>query len=86
MALNAHLRLKARSGPIQGSVTEVQSFTVRLTNALIASITMQLPNTTHPDQVKLDTFEEIAFRYEKIEWTWTDGDVSATDDWLSGIA
>jgi type VI secretion system secreted protein Hcp len=39
-----------------------------------------------PDQVRLDTFEEVAFRYEKIEWTWTDGDVSATDDWLSGIA
>ncbi len=64
-----------------GTGAELQHFTVKLTNASIASIAMQMPNTTHPDLVRLDTFEEVAFTYQAIEWTWTDGGIVASDDW-----
>ena len=63
-----------------GTGAEVQYFTVKLTNASIASIAMQMPNTTHPDLAKLETFEEVAFAYQAIEWTWTDGNLVASDD------
>jgi type VI secretion system secreted protein Hcp len=69
-----------------GTGTEVQHFTIRLTNASIASIRMQMPNIRDPELMKLETFEEIAFTYQKIEWTWTDGGITAVDDWESPIA
>ena len=69
-----------------GTGTEVQYFTVKLTNASIASIAMRMPNTTHPDLTKLESFEEVAFTYQAIEWTWTDGGIVASDDWEAQIA
>ena len=69
-----------------GAGAEVQHFTVKLTNASIASIAMQMPNTTSPDLARLETFEEVAFTYQAIEWTWTDGGIVASDDWQSPIS
>jgi type VI secretion system secreted protein Hcp len=71
-----------RAGP---TGVEVQSFTIRLSNASLASIHMQMPNTKDPNLMRFETFEEVAFTYEKIEWTWTDGNVTATDDWEAAI-
>jgi type VI secretion system secreted protein Hcp len=65
---------------------EQQHFTIKLTNANIASIAMRLPNNKHPDLMKFETYEEIAFTYQKIEWVWTDGGITAMDDWESPIA
>jgi type VI secretion system secreted protein Hcp len=65
---------------------ETQYFTIRLTNAVIASIDLQMPNNKHADLAKLETFEEVAFMYQKIEWTWTDGGLSAVDDWTMSQA
>ena len=28
---------------------------------------------------------EIAFTYQKIEWTWNDGGIMATDDWEAPV-
>ena len=33
--------------------------------------------------VKMPLMEEVSFVYEKIEWTWVNGDITATDDWTS---
>ncbi len=63
-----------------GAGTEVQHFTIKLTNASIASIHMQMANNKDPELMKLETFEEVAFVYQKIEWTWTDGGITAVDD------
>lgn len=68
-----------------GAGVEVQYFTITLTNALIASFRTEMPNTKHADLAKLNPFEEIAFTYEKIEWTWTDGGLSAADDWENRV-
>jgi len=65
---------------------EVQYFTVKLTNANIASISARMLNNKDPNLMKFETFEEIAFTYQKIEWTWTDGGITAMDDWEAPVA
>ena len=64
-----------------GVGTEVQHFTVKLTNANIASISFRMANNKHPDLMKFAEYEEIAFTYQKIEWTWNDGGITSGDDW-----
>ncbi|MBI2803451.1 MAG: type VI secretion system tube protein Hcp [Planctomycetes bacterium] len=62
---------------------EVQHYTIKLTNANIATISFRMANIRHADLVKLTEFEEIAMTYQKIEWTWNDGGITADDDWES---
>ncbi len=69
-----------------GTGTEVQHYTVKLTNANIASIDFRMPNNKHPDLMKFAEYEEVAFTYQKITWTWNDGGITAEDDWESPIA
>lgn len=69
----------------KGVGAEVQHYTVKLTNANVASINFVMPNIKHPDLVKLVEYEEIAFTYEKIEWTWNDGGIMAMDDWEARV-
>lgn len=68
-----------------GAGTEVQYFTVKLTNANIASIAATMPNVEDPAQQKLDMYEEVTFTYQKIEWIWKDGNIAATDDWEARV-
>lgn len=70
-------QLKAATGV--GS--EVQHYTVKLTNANIASHSFRQANIRNGDLVKLAEYEEIAMTYQKIEWTWNDGGITAADDW-----
>jgi len=74
-------QLKAASG----AGSEVQHYTVKLTNANIASIDFRQANIRHADLVKLTEYEEIALTYQKIEWTWTDGGIMAMDDWEARV-
>jgi type VI secretion system secreted protein Hcp len=54
---------------------EVENYyTILLTNASIASVRSESPH-----------FEEISFVYQKIEWTFEDGGVTAEDDWESPV-
>ncbi|MEP7126014.1 MAG: type VI secretion system tube protein TssD [Byssovorax sp.] len=69
-----------------GVGTEVQHFTVKLTNANIASIAFRMANNKHPDLMKFAEYEEVAFTYQKIEWTWNDGGITAGDDWETPAA
>jgi type VI secretion system secreted protein Hcp len=64
-----------------GVGTETQNYTVELTNANIASIAFRMANNKHPDLMKFTEYEEVAFTYQKIDWTWTDGGIMASDDW-----
>lgn len=65
---------------------EKQHYTVKLTNANIASINFRLLNNKNPELMKYAEFEEIAFTYQKIEWTWNDGGITALDDWESPVS
>jgi type VI secretion system secreted protein Hcp len=60
---------------------EKQTYTIKLTNANIASIQFVMPNNKEPQLAKLAEYEQVAFTYEKIEWTWVDGGVTAIDSW-----
>ncbi len=60
--------------------TEKQHFTIRLLNARVDSLSIELANTRNPETSKLPEMERVAFSYEKIEWIWTDGLV-AEDAW-----
>lgn len=60
---------------------EKQHYTVRLTNATISSIAFRLANAKNAKLAGLSEYEEVSFTYQKIEWTWNDGGISASDDW-----
>jgi type VI secretion system secreted protein Hcp len=47
---------------------------------------MVMPNNKDPELARLETYEEVAFVYQRIEWTWIDGGLVAADDWESPIA
>ena len=64
---------------------EKQHYTVRLTNANISSISFKLANIRSPKLVRLAEYEEIAFTYQKVTWTWNDGGKTAQDDWESRV-
>jgi type VI secretion system secreted protein Hcp len=65
---------------------EKQHYTVSLVNANIASINFRLANNKNPDLMKYAEYEEIAFTYQKIIWTWVDGGITAEDDWESPVS
>lgn len=69
-----------------GVGAEKQHYTVKLTNANIASIRSVMLNNKNPELSRYAEFEEVAFTYQKIEWTWKDGGITATDDWESPVA
>jgi type VI secretion system secreted protein Hcp len=68
-----------------GTGAENQHYTVKLSNASIASIHFVLPNNTLPETQRLKEYEEITFTYQKIQWTWNDGGISAQDDWTTPV-
>jgi type VI secretion system secreted protein Hcp len=71
-------------GAVGGGGTEYQHFTVKLTNARIVGIRSYMLNNKNPELMRYAEAEEISFSYQKIEWTWTDGGITAQDDWASG--
>ncbi len=64
-----------------GPGVEVQHYTVKLTNASISGIGFRMPSNQDPDLARLAEYEEVAFVYQRIEWTWVDGGITAADDW-----
>ena len=66
--------------------TEFQHYTIKLTNANIASISFRMLNNKNPDLMRYTEYEEIAFTYQKIEWTWVKGGITGIDDWDSAAS
>ena len=60
---------------------EKQHYSVLLTNANISAMTFKMANIRSPKLVRFAEYEEISFTYQKIEWIWQDGGITATDDW-----
>lgn len=65
---------------------EVNHYTVKLTNAKISDIRSTMLNNKVPENIKMPLMEEVSFVYEKIEWTWVDGGITAIDDWISPVS
>jgi type VI secretion system secreted protein Hcp len=68
---------------VSGVGAEVQHFTIELDNANIAAIDFRMANIRNPELVRYAEYEEISLTYQKITWTWNDGGITATDDWLA---
>jgi type VI secretion system secreted protein Hcp len=68
-----------------GVGAEKQHYTVKLTNANIASISFRMPNNKNPELTRYAEYEEVAFTYQKIEWVWVDGGITAMDDWEAPV-
>lgn len=60
---------------------ERHAYTVRLVNSSIASIQLRMNDKRNARHTSLPEVEEVAFAYQRIEWTWTEGGISANDDW-----
>jgi type VI secretion system secreted protein Hcp len=76
--------IKASSGV--GVGTEKQNFTVKLTNANIAGVEILTQEFSHTETVTAaKVIEKVSFTYQKIEWTWTDGGIAASDDWEARV-
>ena len=65
------------------SGTEVNQYTIKLTNVNIASIDFVMPDNKDPNLMKRAECEEIAFTYQHIQWIWNDGGITSFDDWIS---
>jgi type VI secretion system secreted protein Hcp len=62
---------------------EKNHYTVKLTNATVTSIDFRMPDHQDPNFAQRAEYEEIAFTYQKIQWIWDDGGISASDDWVA---
>jgi type VI secretion system secreted protein Hcp len=68
-----------------GAGAEINNYTVKLTNANIADIKCVMLNNKNPELTRYAVYEEVAFTYQKIEWTWVDGGITAEDDWEAAV-
>jgi type VI secretion system secreted protein Hcp len=75
-------QLKTASGM---SSSSVQHFTIKITNANIAQIQASSEYDSHAETKSGEETEKISFTYQKIEWTWTDGGISSSDDWEARV-
>jgi type VI secretion system secreted protein Hcp len=65
--------------------TEKQFFTIKLQNAAIANIRMEMLNNMYPENVAHKEREHISFTYQQITWTYEDGALTAMDDWEARV-
>jgi type VI secretion system secreted protein Hcp len=62
---------------------EQQFYTVKLMNASVSNIRFEMLNNKYPENMQHREREHVSFCYQKIEWVWVDGGISAEDDWES---
>jgi type VI secretion system secreted protein Hcp len=70
------------SGPTgRGSLTLV--YQVKLTDARVVEVKQGLPDqdAATPQFSDAGPFDQISFTFQKITWTWTQGDRTANDTW-----
>ncbi len=64
---------------------EKQHYKVELVNANIAEIKSEMLNNKYAENMQFAEREHVAFTYQKITWTWTDGGITAEDDWEAPV-
>lgn len=63
---------------------EEEYFTHKLEKARITSIRPYMPDVDNPANEHYKHMEEISLRYEKITWTFKDGNIEFMDSWIEG--
>ncbi len=74
------------AGAGAGTGVEVQSYTIKLTNASISAISQDMSLNKIDPGIKLPVLEQISFVCKKIEWIWVGGGIAAEDDWQAVIS
>jgi type VI secretion system secreted protein Hcp len=64
-----------------GSGQEQHYFTILLEGAMINDIAPYMLQVDDPNNSFYPEMEKVAFRYERITWTYEDGGITHTDDW-----
>ena len=70
-----------KSSATAGAGQEINVYTIVLTNATVSSVMDIMENNLITEDAKLPLMQEISFTYEKIQWTWVDGGITAEDSW-----
>jgi type VI secretion system secreted protein Hcp len=58
-----------------------QFYKIDLENAQVVKVETELRDTRDPGTSMFPPLEWVEFSYQKITWTWLDGNVEASDDW-----
>lgn len=60
---------------------EVEYFNIKLDNVKIVSVAPIMHNVKNPATEKFNHMESLQLRYEKITWTYKDGNIIHSDSW-----
>ena len=61
---------------------ELENYIIKLSNAYISDIADDMLNNKIEPGNHLPVIEQVSFTYEKIEWTWVNGDITSSDNWV----
>jgi type VI secretion system secreted protein Hcp len=71
------------TGTVAGAAgVETMRCSVRLTHAGLCDIRFHMLNNKNPDLARYAEYEEVAFVYQSIEWTWVPTGLSTSDSLL----
>ncbi|MCD1127493.1 Hcp family type VI secretion system effector [Jinshanibacter sp. LJY008] len=69
---------------IDDSGQEVEYFNTLMDNVKVVSIKPIMHNIKDPSKERYNHLEEVEVRYEKITWTYKDGNIIHADSWNEG--
>ena len=69
---------------IEDDGTEKKYFVHKMTNARIISMRPYMPDIDNPSNEQYKHMEEVTFRYDKIQWEFTEGGMMFEDSWTEG--
>ncbi|MBD3421162.1 MAG: type VI secretion system tube protein Hcp [Chitinivibrionales bacterium] len=67
---------------IDDTGSEVEYFHHKMEGVKICSVKPFMPNVKDPTKERYTHLEEICMRYQKITWTYLDGNLEASDSWV----
>ncbi len=64
--------------------SEKEYFNHKLEGVKVCSVKPLMHNVKHKDYERFVHMEEVSFRYQKITWTYLEGNLQASDAWKEG--
>ena len=72
-------------GTAGGAGVETLTYQVKLTNAFVSRIELEMLNNKNPELTRYETMLVVELVYQKIEGTWKLGNKVWSDDWLAPV-
>lgn len=64
---------------------ETNFYKITLTNANISEVKPYMLMNRNPEYMRYPEMEEVSFTYQKVEWTFVKGGITAMDDWEAPV-